>query len=126
MDLLAYIGFPVPYGVVFITDFHNRRPAPDWDRPSQVVAGTHEAIRVRAANSRVRVAEIRVSVGPYDGDSELVYHGALDLRFGRLVVTDANEENALVVGVEPGRRDIRIHADSTPSPTRVDIVLDQP
>jgi hypothetical protein len=47
-------------------------------------------------------------------------------RFGRLIMTDANAENALVVGTEPGRRQIRIHANAAPWPDRVDILIDQP
>jgi hypothetical protein len=126
VKLLAQIVFPAPYGVVFIADLHNRQSSPAWGRPDQVVAGTDAAIRVRVVQGQVQPADIRVSWGTYEGTSQLVYQGSLELRFGRLLVTDANEENALVIGIEPGRREIRIYANSTPWPTRVDIVIDQP
>ncbi len=61
-----------------------------------------------------------------DQRGALVYQDVLNLHWGQLIVTDANSENALVVGVEPGRREIRIHVDESPTPRKVEIPIDEP
>lgn len=126
MELLGQIVFSVPFGVVFVYDYHNRRPSPEWDDPTQVVAGTEEAIRIRVVHGQVGMADIRVgSGGPTVGTTK-VFEGELNLEFGQLLVGDANDQNALVVGIEPGRRTLRVFVDSEPWPERVDILIDNP
>ncbi|MEV4140764.1 hypothetical protein AB0J72_52440 [Dactylosporangium sp. NPDC049742] len=126
MNLLGQIMFAVPNGVAFVCDFDNRRPSPDWDTPAQVVAGSEEAIRIAVVHGQVGLADIRVGWGEPSAGLTAAYEGGLDLEFGQLMVTDVNDESALVVGVEPGRRTVRVFIDSAPWPSRIEILVDEP
>jgi hypothetical protein len=126
VNLLGQIVFAVPNGVAFVCDFDNRRPSPDWDSEAQVVAGSEEAIRIRVMHGQVGLTDIRVGWGEPSAELTEAYEGELDLQFGQLMVTDVDDENALVVGVEPGRRTVRIFIDSEPWPGRIEILIDEP
>jgi hypothetical protein len=125
MELLGQIVFSVPFGVVFVYDYHNRRPSPDWDSPTQVVAGSAEAIRIRVLHGQVGMADICVGFGEPSSGTIKVFDGEFDLEFGQLLVSDANDQNALVVGVEPGNRALRIFVDSVPWPKRIELIVDE-
>lgn len=126
MEILGQIVFSVPFGVVFVYDYHNRRPSPEWDSTTQVVAGSEEAIRIRVVNGQVGMADIRVGSGDPTVGATKVFEGGFNLEFGQLLVGDANEQNALVVGIEPGRRMLRVFVDSEPWPNTVEILIDKP
>ncbi|GAA1530723.1 hypothetical protein GCM10009827_055510 [Dactylosporangium maewongense] len=127
MNLLGRIMFAVPNAVVFICDFNNRRPSPEWDGPEQVVAaGSVEAIQISVVHGQVGLADIRVGWGEPSAGLTAAYEGGLDLEFGQLMVTDVDDENALVIGVEPGRRTVRVFIDSAPWPSTIEILIDQP
>jgi hypothetical protein len=126
LDLLGRIVFAAPHGVVFVYDFDNRKQSPDWSTPEQVAAGTDEAIRIRVVHGQAGSADIRVVRGMSTADLIEAYRGQVHLEFGNLMVTDANEENVLVVQLEPGLRAIRICVDSTPWPRTVEIAVDEP
>lgn len=125
---LARIVFAVPYGVVFLTDFDNRATSPDWRDDDEVVAAVPSAIRIRVIHGQVGLLDFRILAGPNEsGDKILLYEGDLSLEFGRLWLSDANEESSLVVGVKPGLRHVTVYGDAiAPWPTQIDCFIDRP
>jgi hypothetical protein len=112
--------------VVLIRDFDNRQRSPDWQDDAEVVAARADAMQIRVLHGQVGLTDIAVYTGDWDGQESLVYQGEFNLRLGRLWITDANEENSLVLGVEPGRHEIMVRADQCPWPRRLIILIDNP
>lgn len=125
-ELLGRIQFGVPFGVIFVKDFDNRQASPDWRSDDQVVAANEGAMQVRVRHEQIGLTDVQVCTGEWESDDHPLYHGELNLHFGRLWVVDANEENSLVVAVEPGRHDVYVFGDQSPWPANVTILIDKP
>ena len=54
VQLLAQIVLQVPYGVIFVKDFDDPQPSPDWESSEQVVAAQEKALQMRVLHGTVR------------------------------------------------------------------------
>jgi hypothetical protein len=126
-DLLGRIVFAVPSGVLFVQDYDNRVPAPDWEHDRQVVSASRSGMRIRATHGQIGLTDVEIFTGDLQvATPTLLYEGQLELALGRMRIIDANEESGLVIGIAPGPHEIKVYGDPSPWPRHVMIIVDNP
>lgn len=114
-----------PWGLVLVSDAESKEPVPTNFDGAAVVGGSSFVVsRILHEVDGVATAEIWLERHPTD--MACVYDASLLVSSGRLVLTDAAQQDAVEVPVERAARRVRVYIDDEDHPELVIVSLDQP
>lgn len=110
--------------MLLVADDESSESIPSWPTDDAQVATSRAAIVVKVLHEVDGVVSVHVGTqGPYP-EGVVAFDGTLEVPSGRLRVSDADGENAIVVDVPAGHVPLRIVCDRAHDAAYVDVILE--
>jgi hypothetical protein len=111
------------WGVLLVTDDESSETIPSWPTDDAQVATSRTAIVVKVLHEVDGVVCVHVGTQRPHPEGIVAFDGTLDVPSGRLRVSDADGESAIVVDVPAGHVPLRIVCDRAHDAAYVDVIL---
>jgi hypothetical protein len=122
--LLATLEFGCPWGVLLITDDESTESIPSWASDEEQVTSMPSALVARVMHQDDGEVVVRV----WDGDGafggSVSFRGEIQIDSGRLRISDALGQVAVVVVVANGRHCVDLYSNSAVEASEINLVLD--
>ena len=122
--LLATLELECPWGVLLITDDESTESIPSWASDEEQVTSTPSALVARVMHQDDGEVVVRV----WDGDGafggSVSFRGEIQIDSGRLRISDALGQVAVVVVVANGRHRVDLYSNSAVEASEINLVLD--
>jgi len=122
--LLATLELGCPWGVLLITDDESIESIPSWASNEEQVTSTSSSLVARVMHQDDGEVVVRV----WDGDGALggsvSFSGEIQIDSGRLRISDALGQAAVIVVVAAGRHRVELYSNSAVEASEINLVLD--